>query len=606
MVSYQTITAVTGALSGSVAPTVSTVNLVTSYDFSITIADPITSSGSFKITFPSILTIANSTSCASIAGTNFASSPVCNFNSIENSITFTNINSSNSNIPKQTLTIKVSGITNPPSTKSTPSFSVVTYYSSTGASVDAGTISGVTAVTATIDFTKASVSASSRVNSATAVTYYLSFTVNNPIPAGGYIVVYFPTAITFDTTAVSSQCSIIINSGSATSTSCTATLSTTYIFNFTNPLSSSAGINTNLTLVIGGAATNPASTRPFSPFSIFTYHSDTFPIASMQNALSYSTNAPSSFSYNQVTRVSTTNAAFTTYTITLIQPADLEVNARILVTFPANAVPQSNSTCSMTYNSATQIVGCTLSSSTFTVTSISSIIAAGTTFSISFTNIRNPLSFTALSGFSVATKSANSLYDYSTGTSSSSLQNTVATSFSNISYTYSPRQLNQPIDLELTFQLSQYTLLPSYILLSIDTYFVEGTLSCGSFINFIGSCLNISTNTVKITGTFNNSVMGLTLSGFSSQSTPPTGTTYTTLASFDATDGKIDQSLTDIIFTLQCSMPCRTCSSSNSSACLSCYSSINITTSIYFHSSSFGCYSTCPATNYNSVPTLTC
>lgn len=298
MVSYQTITAVTGELSGLVVPTVSTVNLVTSYDFSITIDDPITSSGIFKITFPTILTVANSTSCASITGTNLASSPICTFNSIENSITFTSINSSSSNIPKQTFTVKVSGITNPPSTKPTASFSVVTYYSSAGASVDAGTISGITAVGATIDFTKASVAASSRVNSATAVTYSLSFIVNNPIPAGGYIVLYFPTAITFDTSAASSQCSIMINSGSVTSTSCTATLSATYVFNFTNPLSSSAGVNTNLTLVIGGAATNPASTRPFSPFSIFTYHSDTYPIASMQNALSYSTNTPSTFSYN--------------------------------------------------------------------------------------------------------------------------------------------------------------------------------------------------------------------------------------------------------------------------------------------------------------------
>jgi len=174
------------------------------------------------------------------------------------------------------------------------------------------------------------------------------------------------------------------------------------------------------------------------------------------------------------------------------------------------------------------------------VTSIASAIAAGTSFSLTLTNIRNPYSFTSVTGFSATTKTANNLYLYSTGTSSTSLQNTVATPFTSISYSYSPRQFNASVSLQLSFELSQYSLMPTYLLLSIDTYFTVGTLSCSSFMNFIGTCSNVSSNTIRIDGTFNNSVMGLAVSGFNSPNAAPSGSTYTTLASFDSSAGKID------------------------------------------------------------------
>ena len=399
----------------------------------------------------------------------------------------------------------------------------------------------MTATAANIDFTKASILASSRLNSATAVTYYLSFTINNAIPSGGYILAYFPTAVTFDLVAAASSCQIMFDSGAASSTTCTAVLSTSYIFNFTNPLAaSSAPVNTNITLAISTSATNPISTRPFSPFSIYTYHSNGALIASLVNALTYSTTTASAFNSFTVSRVSTTNAALTSYTVTITQVGALEANGLIEVTFPSRVQPNSNSTCSLTYSNATSNVVCSLSGQIFTVTSIASAIAAGTSFSLTLTNIRNPYSFTSVTGFSATTKTANNLYLYSTGTSSTSLQNTVATPFTSISYSYSPRQFNASVSLQLSFELSQYSLMPTYLLLSIDTYFTVGTLSCSSFMNFIGTCSNVSSNTIRIDGTFNNSVMGLAVSGFNSPNAAPSGSTYTTLASFDSSAGKID------------------------------------------------------------------
>ena len=323
MASTQTIIAVTSTLSGTSSATLTTVNLQTSYVFSVTTAGAISSSGSIKLVFPTILGVANSTACAVFSGTGMVSAPTCTYTAIDNSITFSNLNSSAQNIAAQTFSMTVNGITNPPSSQTTGSFTMTTIYSSLGGQVDNGTIVGVTATGASIDHNTASISSNSQVNSANGVSYSTTFTVNNPIPAGGYIIVNYPTAVTFDTAAAASSCQVTLNAGVATPTTCSATLGSSYVFNFSNPLSATAPTGTTITLTVAGVATNPASTQPFSPFSISTYHSDGSLIASLTNALNYATTTASALSSAQFSRLSTTNAALTDYTINIIQPSDL-------------------------------------------------------------------------------------------------------------------------------------------------------------------------------------------------------------------------------------------------------------------------------------------
>ena len=210
------------------------------------------------------------------------------------------------------------------------------------------------------------------------------------------------------------------------------------------------------------------------------------------------------------------------------------------MTFPSATLPLNTSVCSLSINNVTTTVGCGLTGYTFTVTTNSSSINGGDTFSLSFSNIRNPLSFASLSGFSSTSRSSNNLYLYSSGSSTNSLQNTIPTKFKNITYQYSPQQLNQPVSLRINFQLSQSTLMPAYLLISIDTYFSVATLACSSFINFVGNCTPVSSNTLKVAGSFNNSVMGISISGFSSKVTVGASSTFSSLASFDSSEGKID------------------------------------------------------------------
>lgn len=278
----------------------------------------------------------------------------------------------------------------------------------------------------------------------------------------------------------------------------------------------------------------------------------------------------------------------------------------MVVTFPSATQVQNNSACSISYNGATSNVSFTSSGNVLTITTPNYIINAGDLFTLIFTNIRNPLSFTTLTNIITTTYTSTGLYSYSSGATTNNMSNTISTTFKNISYTYSPRQLNQSINLQVYFTFSQFTLMPSYILISIDPYFTIGTLAFTSFANNFTNWTIVSSNTLKVTGSFNNSVVGIGISGFSSPTTAPSTATHTTFASFDSNDGKIDESLTDISFALTCTIPCMTCDATNTSVCLSCYTNTLITSAVYFYSTGKQCYTLCPDTTYNNVTTLTC
>lgn len=53
-------------------------------------------------------------------------------------------------------------------------------------------------------------------------------------------------------------------------------------------------------------------------------------------------------------------------------------------------------------------------------------------------------------------------------------------------------------------------------------------------------------------------------------------------------------------------MPCRTCSGTNSSACLSCYSDTSISTFIYLDDTASLCYDICPSGTYTDTSVRKC
>jgi len=201
---------------------------------------------------------------------------------------------------------------------------------------------------------------------------------------------------------------------------------------------------------------------------------------------------------------------------------------------------QNNSACSISYIGVTSNVSFTASGDVFSITIPNYTIAGGDLFTLIFTNIRNPLSFTPLTNIITTTWTSTGQYNYSSGSTTNNMSNTIATKFKNVSYTYSPKQLNQSINLQVYFTFSQFSLMPSYILISIDPYFQISNLSANSVANNFSGWSIVSTSTLKIMGPFNNSVVGIGISGFSSKIAPPTTVTYTTITSFDSSDGQID------------------------------------------------------------------
>lgn len=187
MTGSATIQAVSSTLTGTVIPTLSTVNKVTTYGINITITDGLSPSGMVKIVFPTTVTLTVTTGCATLVGTSVKTNPTCAYDSSTNSILISSMNSSSSNIPAQTLRFTISGVNNPPSVNPSGSFSVTTYYTTdTSGIVSVGTLSGITATLDIIDASRVSVVPTSYVVSDTSVSYTLNFVNGNSIPQNGY------------------------------------------------------------------------------------------------------------------------------------------------------------------------------------------------------------------------------------------------------------------------------------------------------------------------------------------------------------------------------------------------------------------------------------
>jgi hypothetical protein len=122
------------------------------------------------------------------AGSNISSSPTVSVNSVQNMITITQLNSSSSGIPVQTLYINVGLITNPGTSQPTTGFSFASYYQ-TGSSylVATGNGNGITPTPGILNSQNIAITKSSNVVLSSGVTYTFSFQITDPIPINGNV-----------------------------------------------------------------------------------------------------------------------------------------------------------------------------------------------------------------------------------------------------------------------------------------------------------------------------------------------------------------------------------------------------------------------------------
>ena len=308
-------------LTASAAPP--TVNTFTSYSFSFTMNDALTSTGYISLildpnlckTASQIATLTSNLSM-SINGTSIRSSPstqvvaVTVNGSPTYSLVFTNLNTSTSNIPSQSMTIKVNNLLNHPSVLSMTYFSLSTYY--TSSSIDlvatANYSGSITLQTGSISLVSISSSATSTYSFGTLT---LQISNSNPIPANGYLMIIFPSDL--------NVLSVYQTSINVTSSQISA-VATNFISNNTIILKVASQIpsNSSVRIAILNAVTQN-STRTTATFIIRTYDQSFNAIDVSTNSMGLAVQSGNSFNSISLARSNTTNSAQANYAISFEQ-----------------------------------------------------------------------------------------------------------------------------------------------------------------------------------------------------------------------------------------------------------------------------------------------
>lgn len=134
---------------------------------------------------------------------------------------------------------------------------------------------------------------------------------------------------------------------------------------------------------------------------------------------------------------------------------------------------------------------------------------------------------------------------------------------------------------------------PSYLEITFPASFSTSGLSCSTW-----DCTLLANSLIRVNAA-TASEMGITITGLIAPNEEPTQ--YVRIRSFTAAGDKIDESINDVIFSAKCDLPCRTCSSTNTSSCLTCYSNTDISVEVLLHDAGDFCYEVCPDSTYENT-----
>jgi hypothetical protein len=498
-----TITAQPGTLTASVVPTVTRVWANTSYTFTITTSNPLTSTAVIMLSLPTTVTPSfTSPSCAGLIGTGLGSAPQCTYNSASNYILISNINGSTSNIVPQTFTLTIIGITNPGDTSTSGSFTITTHYTNDLAGqVDRGVAAGVTCTVGTISINTVSVVPSSYQAMQSSLSYTFNFNNTYLIPTAGTVTLQIPTDITINTASLPNYCKYSLNSTNYVSTPCSSTTnSTAYLVTFPSIASATIPPGTIISLMIAAPlCTNPTNTRVVAPFAITTY-SSTATIETLSSGITLQMTTPANFQSFTVNRNAQQNSVTTSYTFTLKQLASLPSGSLLLITLPSTITLTSASLCTDLNGLPLTCTQNSFQGLTVTLPAVASSVQ----FGVIVTLIRNPASYRPTSGnFTALTQTGDQVSSYASGNFSTPIINSLPSIFTSLTYTFSPGSFGDPQTLVLTITPSQY-ITATYMLVSLASSFTINTLSCGSLIGVTGSCSVVSgvSGQLNLTGTF--------------------------------------------------------------------------------------------------------
>jgi hypothetical protein len=322
MTASATITAIANNYTLSVSAASSVVNVYTSYTFSFTMSDALTSTGYFVLVLDPNLCVSNAQRTTittnltiTVSGTNIRSSPSTQItpttiNGLSSyQLLLSNLNTSSSNIPVQSVIITVSNILNPSAVATLNTFTLSTYYSNSADLVANGNYTGSIVMQAGV-ITLNSIT-STATTTYTFTTISIDFKITNPVSSNGYVMVTIPSDITL---LSASKGFIHLSSTLLTSTYTNFVNNNTILLQVTPSLAAGSTITVKINNIMTQNTTKTTGT-----FVTSTFDSTFSAIDQSTNSMGLSVTSGNNFNSLTLARGSAVNSYATNYTITFEQ-----------------------------------------------------------------------------------------------------------------------------------------------------------------------------------------------------------------------------------------------------------------------------------------------
>ena len=396
-------------LTSSISPTSLVTYTSTTYTITFKAQNTILQNGYVTITFPSEVSIPNTSTSAS-SWLNISGFLTSISWSITGSIVkVTNGFTSGSVVGGTSISFSINGILNPVSMATTNSFSIITYDSS-DFQIDSKS-SGITlTMTSSSLFTSVSLSIGSNTNGATN-TYTFTMTASAPISKDNYIYMKIPNTVTPPSTPV---CKGTIQ---LSSTLTCETLNTDiYVTVAFSGATTSINAGVQFAFTINGFI-NPTSTLPSNAITYFAYDSAYNEINKYPTGTIVTTTTAATITTASISNDNQYASQSAVFTLTIKTVNEIPVNGIIIITYPSQVQPYDSSVTTITWSvsiAISPVCSHNSASRTITITNIvpSTKLIAGTSIQITLSNMKNPSTSTASSSFIVSTYQVSSGNNY--------------------------------------------------------------------------------------------------------------------------------------------------------------------------------------------------
>ena len=348
---------------------------------------------------------------------------------------------------------------------------------------------------------------------------------------------------------------------------------------------------------------SPNSTQPTSSFTITTSDSLAAAIDANTNSVGVAVGQGNAFNLLTLTRSSTVNSELANYTLTFEQTQNSSNVKDVTIVLNSALVVSSVSKVYQIDSSGTEtVLSHTLSGSTIQ-TAVNS--QPTPTYKIMLSTVLNPPSTQPLtSPFTLTTYTSNRSFVFSSQTGAD-IVNTAPSpvlvntfSFSNLAYGEATN-----LSLNLT-QPTRFSTAVHKVVVDVPTSFGMGSVTCSG--TGVGCAVAGSTVTATMTNaSFFGDPILFSIDALVSPGLTTTTAQIFTIATFDNLGYIAQTDSSTVLFQNNCTLPCRTCSPTTPSSCLSCYTAPTTNLTLLYQSS---CYDLCPSSSYlaNSTHCVAC